>query len=142
LNFELQKITVYLSYKITQTMADHTVEDKRFSKILSIIIGLIFIGSGLVKILGLFPYMKATFDAAELPSWFYYGISALEMVAGGMLFTKFRKVALFTLAALMAGAIYTHLKNQDAGILLIPSILCAVFIAIEIVSEFKNDDQK
>ncbi len=123
-------------------MADHTAEDKRFSKILSIIIGLIFIGSGLVKLLGLFPYMKVTFDKAELPNWFYYGISSLEVIAGAMLFTKYRKIALFTLAALMAGAIYTHIKNQDAGILLIPSILCAVFVAIEIVSEFKNDDEK
>jgi uncharacterized membrane protein YphA (DoxX/SURF4 family) len=123
-------------------MADHTAEDKRFSKILSIIIGLIFIGSGLVKLLGIFPYMKTTFDVAELPACFYYGISTVEILAGALLFTKFRKIALFTLAALMAGAIYTHIKNNDAGVLLIPSVLCAVFIAIEIVSEFKNDDEK
>ncbi len=123
-------------------MADHSAEDKRFSKILSIIIGLIFIGSGLVKLLGIFPYMKNTFESAELPTWFYYGISIVEIIAGGLLFTKLRKIALFTLAALMAGAIYTHIKNNDAGVLLIPSVLCAVFIAIEIVSEFKNDDEK
>ncbi len=122
-------------------MSLHPVEDRKFSNTLSTIFGIVFIASGLIKLLGLFAFMKNAFDAGGLPIWLYYGISILEIFAGIMLFTKYRKLDLFTMSILLIGAIYIYYKNSDAGILLIPSFVCAIFIGMEIISEFKNDDE-
>jgi uncharacterized membrane protein YphA (DoxX/SURF4 family) len=123
-------------------MSTHPIEDRKFSRNLSSIFGIIFIASGFIKLLGLFAFMKNAFDAGGLPIWLYYGVSIIEILAGVMLFTKYRKLDLLLMTILLVGSIYIYYKNTEAGILLIPSFVCAIFIGMEIVSEFKNDDEE
>jgi hypothetical protein len=123
-------------------MSTHPIEDKKFSRNLSTIFGIIFIASGLIKLLGLFAFMKKAFDAGGFSIWLYYGVSIIEIIAGMVLFTKYRKLDLLLMTVLLVGSIYIYYKNSDTGILLVPSFVCAIFIGMEIISEFKNGDEE
>lgn len=95
-------------------------------KLLSILLSLIFLASGGAKLAGL-AFEIAAFERWGYPLWFMYVTGALEVAGGvGLLIRYFSALAGGCLAALMMGAIATHVIHAEWGMLVAATIICAL----------------
>ena len=91
--------------------------------VLSVLLGITFIGSGGMKLAG-HEMAVENFKRWGLPTWFLYGTGCLEVLAGlGMFFRKTRFPSAGLLIVVMIGAAATHIKAGETGELAPPIIL-------------------
>ncbi len=80
--------------------------------IATILMALLFIGSGIMKLIGGAEVAKQ-FAAWGYPSWFHTVIGGLEVAGAiGLFIPKLRALAIYGLIGLMVGAIYTHVVKE------------------------------
>lgn len=78
----------------------------------TILMGLMFLGSGGMKLLGSEDIVKQ-FTAWGYPKWFPTVIGGLELAGAiGLFIPKLRSLAIYGLIGLMVGAIYTHVVKE------------------------------
>lgn len=108
-------------------------------KVVTYVLALIFLLSGSAKLAGLEFELRA-FESWGYPLWFMYLTGALE-VAGGIAVLVPRISALVSacLAALMIGAVGTHLVNFEWPMLVLATLilLAAAWRAMQGYSEIK-----
>lgn len=96
------------------------------TKVLSIVLALVFLASGGAKLAGL-PFELAAFERWGYPLWFMYLTGALEVAGGcGLLVRRLSALAGGCLALLMVGAVITHVRNSEWSMLLIASTILAL----------------
>jgi uncharacterized membrane protein YphA (DoxX/SURF4 family) len=105
--------------------------------ILQIVLGLAFIGAGGSKLAGA-DQMKQDFDRFKYPRWFMYFTGALEIVAAlgvlaGIFVPILAVLSGLLIAAVMIGAISTHVRMKDPGSRIAPPL---VLLALAIVVVF------
>lgn len=105
--------------------------------VLQVVLGLAFIGAGTSKLVGT-QQMVDDFDRFGYPRWFMYFTGATEVVAAlGVLagiFVPF--LAVFgglLIAAVMVGAVSTHVRMKDPGSKIAPPV---ILLALSIVVVF------
>ncbi len=98
---------------------------KLLKTILLWIIGILFILAGLAKIFGLDSVSREIFTRAHFPDALFYLVAFLELLGGVFLILKkYRRQGAAIIAAVMIGAIGTHIYLHDAfGHLVVPFIL-------------------
>ncbi|TQV76746.1 DoxX family protein [Aliikangiella marina] len=97
-------------------------------KIVTYVLALIFILSGGAKVAGL-EFEIVAFERWGYPLWFMYLTGVAEVIGGIALATNIlRQFAAPALAALMVGAISTHIMHQEFGMLVVASIIFAMSV--------------
>lgn len=99
-------------------------------KVASILLALLFLLAGVTKLAG-FAMPAEQFVAWGYPPWFQYVIGGLETLAGvGFLARRTRFAASAVVVVIMAGAIYTVLREETAARAAVPSValLLALFV--------------
>ena len=100
-------------------------------KVASILLAVIFLLAGVTKLAG-FVMPAEQFVAWGYPAWFQYVIGGLETLAGvGFLTRRTRFVASAIVVVIMAGAIYTVVRQETAVQAAVPAVamLLALFVA-------------
>lgn len=83
------------------------------SRVLTLLLALVFLASGGAKLLAL-PFETEAFARWGYPLWFMYVTGALEVAgAVGLVLPRLSALAAFCLAALMLGAVGTHILHQE-----------------------------
>jgi uncharacterized membrane protein YphA (DoxX/SURF4 family) len=96
------------------------------TKVLSILLALIFLASGLAKLASL-EFELVAFERWGYPIWFMYSIGAVEVLGGlGLLIQRLSAAAAAALALMMIGAIATHVIHSEWGML---AAAAAIFLA-------------
>ncbi|EGR0793188.1 DoxX family protein [Vibrio cholerae] len=91
--------------------------------ILSAVLSLIFLASGVAKLASL-EFEMAAFARWGYALWFMYVIGLLEVMGGiGLLLQRLAGLSCIGLALLMIGALATHLQHAEWGMLLVANIL-------------------
>ena len=89
---------------------------KRATNILIWIIGIMFIVTGVMKLLHLDTMSIEIFQRAKYPDWMYYAVAVTEMIGGLLiLISSSRRVGGLMLCGIMFGAVYTHHHLKDAA---------------------------
>ena len=96
----------------------------------SIILAVVFIVSGIPKIVGLeMPVME--FAVWGYPDWLRVTVGFMEVVGGGLLlFRRATPVAAVLLGAVIAGAAWTHWSHEQGMEVLRPAIFGAMLLII------------
>jgi uncharacterized membrane protein YphA (DoxX/SURF4 family) len=93
------------------------------TRILATLLSLIFLASGGAKLAGL-EFEIAAFERWGYPLWFMYLTGVIEVAGGiGLLLRRFSALASAGLAAMMVGAIATHVIHAEWGMLAAASII-------------------
>ncbi|SEN51282.1 DoxX family protein [Lihuaxuella thermophila] len=101
-------------------------------KVLLVVVGLFFVMNGFFKLSGA-EQAVTSFQKYGFPDWFRVLIGLAELVGGaGLIFRKTSFYAAALLAAVMVGAVGTHLLNGEFAALLMPIVLF-VILAITVV---------
>lgn len=88
---------------------------KLLKTILLWIIGILFILTGLSKMFGLDEMSKEIFRRAHFPDVLFYLVAFLELLGGVFLILrKYRRQGAVIIAAVMIGALGTHIYLHDA----------------------------
>lgn len=83
------------------------------SRILAFLLALVFVASGGAKLLAL-PFETEAFARWGYPLWFMYATGALEVAgAVGLVLPRLSALAALCLAALMLGAVGTHVLHGE-----------------------------
>ncbi|ELM3722002.1 DoxX family protein [Edwardsiella piscicida] len=85
---------------------------------------IIFLASGAAKLAGL-AFEQAAFARWGYPQWFMYAVGAAETLGALGLLSRLRRWAAGGLLLLMLGALQTHLRFGEWGMLLLALILAA-----------------
>lgn len=101
-------------------------------KVLSYLLAIVFLLSGGAKLAGL-EFELVAFERWGYPVWFMYFTGAAE-VAGGiaLAFNVLRKFAAPALAALMVGAIGTHVHHGEWPMLLIALTIFTLSVVLSL----------
>lgn len=92
-------------------------------KLLSIILAIVFFASGGAKLAGL-EFEIAAFERWGYSLWFMYFIGAVEVAGAiGLLISRLAPLAAACLAAMMIGAITTHIMHAEWPMLAIASVI-------------------
>lgn len=91
----------------------------------------IFLLSGSAKILSL-PFELAAFERWGYPLWFMYATGVAEVIGAVMLLGPWRRWTAAALAALMVGAVTTHIVHQEW-----PMMVLALGILMACVQVFR-----
>ena len=103
------------------------------------IIGILFIGTGTLKLIHFDKFSAAIFDRAQYPLWLFYAVAIFELI-GGILFIirKTRQVGALMIGAVMMGAIWTHFYlRDDIAHVIAPSLI--ILIAVSSIVKFKKN---
>ncbi len=96
------------------------------AKALPVLLSLIFIASGGAKLAGL-EFEIVAFERWGYPLWFMYLTGVVEVAGGiGLLIRRFSALAAGGLAAMMIGAVGTHVIHAEWGMLVAASIILAL----------------
>ena len=96
--------------------------------LLSWVLALIFLLSGGAKLAGL-EFEIAAFERWGYPWWFMYLTGVIEVVGGvGLLLRRLAALASVGLAAVMVGAIATHLIHAEWGMLVVATVIFAAAV--------------
>ena len=91
--------------------------------ILNLVIAAIFLLSGGAKLAGL-EFEIAVFERWGYPLWFMYLTGALEVLGGvGLWVKRVSALAAACLAALMIGAVATHILHSEWGMLVAATVI-------------------
>ncbi len=97
-------------------------------KILLRIIGIMFIATGLLKLIHLDSMSIALFERAHYPIWFFYVAGLFELMGGTLLIiSSTRRAGAIIITMMMLGAIATHIYLKDNVVHLIVPILIILF---------------
>lgn len=95
--------------------------------IVSIVVAAMFIMAGGTKLAGL-PMHVEHFQKWGYPDWFRILIGTAEVAGGvGLLIPRLASFAAAGLAAIMLGAVYTHLAHKEAIQVVAPIVFLLVF---------------
>jgi len=95
-------------------------------RFVTLILALIFLASGGAKLAGLDFEIQA-FTRWGYPIWFMYAIGAAEVAGGiGLLIRRLSALAAACLAALMIGAVATHVIHAEWGMLVAAASIMAL----------------
>jgi len=93
------------------------------TKILTVVLSLIFLASGGAKLASL-NFEIVAFTRWGYPLWFMYFIGAVEVAGGiGLLISRLSSLAASGLALMMVGAVATHIIHVEIGMLVVASII-------------------
>ncbi|CAM8631153.1 COG2259 Predicted membrane protein [Burkholderiales bacterium] len=93
------------------------------TKVLSILLALIFLASGLAKLASL-EFELVAFERWGYPIWFMYLIGVVEVAGGvGLIIQRFSAAAAAALALMMIGGIGTHVMHSEWGMLAAASLI-------------------
>jgi uncharacterized membrane protein YphA (DoxX/SURF4 family) len=93
------------------------------AKIMSILLALIFLASGLAKLASL-EFELVAFERWGYPIWFMYLIGVIEVGGGvGLLIQRFSAAVSAALALMMIGAIGTHVIHSEWTTLAMASVI-------------------
>ncbi|HSY60573.1 MAG TPA: DoxX family protein [Cytophaga sp.] len=97
----------------------------RIKTILIWIIGIMFILTGISKLLYLDAMSAEMFDRAQFPSILFYSAGACELIGGILLIMpKTRQLGAVVISAVMVGAVVTHIYLRDsAGHIIVPALI-------------------
>lgn len=96
------------------------------AKVLPVLLSLVFLASGGAKLAGL-EFEIVAFERWGYPLWFMYFTGAVEVAGGvGLLIRRFSALAASGLAAMMIGAVATHVIHDEWGMLAAASIILAL----------------
>ena len=111
---------------------------KRSKIIIFWIVGILFIASGLAKLLHVDPVSIEIFQRAKYPDWMYYAVAVTELTGGVlMLIVKTRRLGALMICGIMFGAIYTHHHLKDElWHFIVPGLL--LLLAMWVVSRIKD----
>lgn len=102
------------------------------------IIGIMFIATGVLKLIHFDTMSIAIFDRAHYPSWLFYSVAIFELI-GGILFIirKTRQIGALMIGAVMLGAIWTHFYlRDDVAHVIAPTLI--ILIAVTSIVKFKQ----
>lgn len=101
---------------------------KRAKTILIWILGILFIATGLSKLIHIDTVSEDMFTKAEFPYWLFYA-AAISELAGGclLLYGKTRRLGAVVIIAVMLGAITLHTVLHDNLIHIVVPALIIVF---------------
>jgi putative oxidoreductase len=98
--------------------------------VISILLGAMFVFSGLSKLLQL-DQVKPMFVHYGYAPWFAVLIGTSEALGGiGLLIPRLAGIAAVGLSIIMAGAAYTHFSHREFGFGVIPVVLLALLIGV------------
>ena len=98
--------------------------------ILSAVLGMVMIGSGVSKLAGE-SHQVAMFAQVGLPSWFLALVGTFEVIGGILLAIPLSTPAgSLILSTIMVGALWAHAANGEWAELIPASILLALFLLI------------
>jgi len=98
--------------------------------IVSIVVAAMFIMAGGTKVVGL-PMHVEHFQKWGYPDWFRILIGIAEVAGGaGLLIPRLASFAAAGLAAIMLGAVYTHLAHDEAPQVVAPGVFLLVFAVL------------
>jgi putative oxidoreductase len=121
---------------ITDSLSLAPVSKSRASKVVlwtgQILFACLFIFGGINKLFGLQEEMVRNFHALGVGVWFRELVGALELGGGALLLTpRLSGVGALILAAVMVGAIFTHLYLQPPAFLAIfPAVIGSLLLLI------------
>jgi putative oxidoreductase len=110
---------------------------KHVKLILFWIVGILFIATGILKLIHFDKMSIAIFDRARYPLWLFYAVALFEL-AGGILFIikKTRQFGALMIGAVMLGAVWTHFYlNDDIAHMIAPTLI--VLIAVSAIEKVK-----
>lgn len=91
--------------------------------LLSTLLALIFLASGAAKLASL-EFETVAFQRWGYPLWFMYFIGAFEVAGGvGLVFKRLSAISAAGLAAMMIGAIATHIIHMEWGMLVAATVI-------------------
>ncbi len=83
-----------------------------------------------------YPSITESFIKWGIPVYLKYVLGVMEiLLAVGIFYKPTRKYAVFTGLVVMAGAIYVHISNNEAGQLYGPGFVVALLIALLISND-------
>lgn len=95
-------------------------------KAITLLLALVFAASGLAKLAAL-DFEVQAFARWGYPLWFMFAIGAAELAgAAGLLVRRLSALASAALAALMLGAVATHLMHAEWGLLALASAILSL----------------
>ncbi|GAA4360959.1 DoxX family protein [Kangiella marina] len=98
------------------------------TKVLTVVLAIIFLVSGGAKLLGLEFELEA-FSRWGYPLWFMYLTGVIEVVGGvALLVPRLASYAAVGLSVVMVGAVATHLINSEWVMLVIASVILALLL--------------
>lgn len=101
---------------------------KRIKIILIWVIGIMFILTGLSKLMHADPISEALFAKAHYPNWLFYTAALFEFGGGILLISsKYRRWGALMIIAVMIGAISTHFYLHDELVHIIVPVLIIAF---------------
>lgn len=105
--------------------------------IFSIVLSLVFLLSGVAKLAGL-AFEIAAFERWGYPLWFMYTIGALEVAGAiGLLIRRTSALAGSSLGLMMIGAVATHFRHAEFGML----VVAIIFSALSIIRAWIGRDE-
>lgn len=91
---------------------------------------LLYLTAGVPKLLGS-PDAMAGFEHFGYPQWFRVVVGVVEVVGAlALLWPRVTAVAAAALAAVMAGAAWSHVRVGESPDAALPAILCVLLVAI------------
>lgn len=94
--------------------------------VLSGLLAALYLAAGGSKLLGAQQHLEH-FSKWGYPGWFRLLIGAVEVAAGiALLVPRAAFLASLTLAVVMAGAVYTHFRHDEAAQAVVPVVLLAL----------------
>ena len=91
--------------------------------VLSALLAALYLAAGGSKLAGAQQHVEH-FAKWGYPDWFRLLVGALEVAAGiALLIPRAAIVASATLAVVMAGAVYTHVRHDEAAQAMVPAVL-------------------
>ena len=107
------------------------------TKIISVVLAIVFIGSGGAKLAGLEFEIQA-FEKWGYALWFMYFIGTVEVLGGiGLLIRRTSALAAAGLSLMMVGAVATHVIHSEWGMMVVASVILALAVWRAIIG--RND---
>ncbi|MGB0684444.1 MAG: DoxX family protein [Magnetovibrionaceae bacterium] len=94
------------------------------------LLALVFFASGLAKLLA-FPFEVEAFERWGYPIWFMYAAGGIEVAGAVALFIeRLRAAAALGLAAFMIGAVVTHFRFAEWGMMMLALVILLSALAL------------
>ncbi|MDB5272818.1 MAG: DoxX family protein [Chitinophagaceae bacterium] len=103
--------------------------------ILNLLIGLMFIATGILKLINMDSLSAAIFERADFPYWLFYIVGLFELAGGTMLLIeKTRKYGALMVIVVMVGALATHVYLGDPILHVFVPVVVILYAGSQLVS--------